>query len=1408
MSRFTRPPFYKPSPFDIPRPVHPLSPPETEVTADSLPPMNIVPRDMGSYADVGASSSHTRVDSTDNYQVAGVELQTPNGRFRRPSNLAYLHSGSLRGDLRLPRSATRWLVMVIPPPPISREHGSGIFLNAPARASHGVLLPLLPSLSGQLTAIAREFSFPSTTGICVYLQILEGGMQFTSRISDESWPILWGSAFDEKQSMTTMGGLPIAGRIEFDLDLRKARWFDMWLSSLKNTADAVPSVPASLAPGHRREESRTTFDQTEDSAVDDISVTIQRKVPAIRHVPRKLSLLDRIDIATPKASSRPASRAALSPTDADQPRLVLSPVVQTPTAVPVAVEDEEPETATQRVDVEKKVEKWRASSSFAKSPLVASTGQISLDPANMPNNQPLDDTPTIAAADGLEPLNLDDFTWSISSAGPFSADLIDANPLYADSLRAPSVHLDGRLEGSVCLTPTTCTSFGPPDYDVFSPVASLISRLPSPDLAARQWEDAPPTPSTATSWGAPLEWPESPAYSFRAPSVDIAARHFESRPATPSTATSWGAPLEWPDSPASSFRAPSVDLGARQFGSRPATPSTATSWGAPLEWPPSPVSPFRVHTPGVGNMFFDNEHEENTLLDRGRALRSYGAGDDEPRASLDDDSNSRQVSRPWKFVWPYCKASAPGSVQGVSTRIEPTYPCLSIYPAVYPHFDLYPAPAASHNVADEQPPHKHVSHASVASARSRNVSPWQHVWPYQKVTNNVVRPITIRLEAKYPSFDIYPTVYPHFDLYPAKPPACGTSREVVIKLESKYPTFSIYPALYPSFEIYPGHVVEAQPNPLETTSVHLKPSYPCIQPYSAVYPYFDLYPEVSVGVLISGSRQPPRKQAPHSHAEVAVKRPASPWKHVWPYQRTGDITRPIQTRLEPGYPTISLYPAVYPYFDLYPSRPCVNGSSKEIDVKLSTRYPAFSIYPAVYPAFEIYPGYVVEAQRNPQELLSVKLPASYPSFEIYSPAYPHLVIYPEYGDSGKRSGSSHSPNVPNEVRGPAKPAIVAKRSVSVTLKPSYPHLEIYSPVYPNLRVYPSLSSLSLEKDVSNICEARYPNFDIYPAVYPYFDIYRSGSASTSEYWREAPRVELNAKYPVIDTYALVYPFFDIYKSGQTSDPTPLTTKLSTKLEAKYPAFDIYPAVYPHLELYPSVQAATLSSPRRRARRSHQELVELVHAQAQRSASRVLRIPRISISSHSMRRRPRRSHKELVGLVFPPQSNPEKPRIRTSMLPTSPRDASRILPQSARPSGIPTRPSEIRRTNSLGRSTMSSSFRPSGVSGVSRSFSLRTLASVREENPANRPLTERLTQIPERKHMKRDSIVLERARHWGAPAGSKPLVPTNDSPHVTMNDLAEFPMPPLPPLPNVPNGRPASSVNRPIAKLDKTKFPFR
>jgi hypothetical protein len=101
---------------------------------------------------------------------------------RRTSTLAY-RTTPLRDPARERSIAhlSRWLVVVVPPEALLPH------LGGPAvRASQGTLMPLLPTLYAQLTAIAREFSFPSAVGLCLYLHINEHGLVLTPRSGSDA----------------------------------------------------------------------------------------------------------------------------------------------------------------------------------------------------------------------------------------------------------------------------------------------------------------------------------------------------------------------------------------------------------------------------------------------------------------------------------------------------------------------------------------------------------------------------------------------------------------------------------------------------------------------------------------------------------------------------------------------------------------------------------------------------------------------------------------------------------------------------------------------------------------------------------------------------------------------------------------------------------------------------------------------------------------------------------------------------------------------------------------------------------------------------------------------------------------------------------------------------------------------
>jgi len=88
-------------------------------------------------------------------------------------------------------------VIVIPPPemPTTALPRSA---SAPTLARRGTLLPLYPTLGGQLYAIAREYGLPSVGGISLYL-VDDGNGNDGPRIGDSTWAALWSGFFDEEE---------------------------------------------------------------------------------------------------------------------------------------------------------------------------------------------------------------------------------------------------------------------------------------------------------------------------------------------------------------------------------------------------------------------------------------------------------------------------------------------------------------------------------------------------------------------------------------------------------------------------------------------------------------------------------------------------------------------------------------------------------------------------------------------------------------------------------------------------------------------------------------------------------------------------------------------------------------------------------------------------------------------------------------------------------------------------------------------------------------------------------------------------------------------------------------------------------------------------------------------------------
>lgn len=582
------------------------------------------------------------------------------------------------------------------------------------------------------------------------MHVNEGGVLYTPRISEESWGVLWGHLFDPNAPGPS-GGLPISGRIEFDIgrfrnrlaspsladtqfiDVAKARWYDSWVSaSRRETASVASLSPTHVASMHRCQESKTTV-SLED--VQEQSQPVANAKTRTGYTPKRLSLVKRLDLAKsspPMPLSIPVQASETTSASMPEPHPTPHPLTKGTGLSPI-VQDEVP---FHREEIDNRVNSWRASATF-ETKLLTSTGQVSLDPVNMPNTLSLGHP----AADDDEirsEIDPEDYSWSVTSAGP---------PSVLDSLtstsshRVPSVHMDRRAIGSVPLTPETCTSWGPEDCDPLSAVSSQF-RLPSPDLGQRNLEYCPMTPTTATSWGPPSEYPPSPdpesqwLYYYRAPSLDLGQRVGWSRPVTPSTATSWGPPSEYPPSPPlesqwAYYRPPSVDLGRRAEGSRPVTPSTATSWGPPEEWPPTPTTLSRVSTPDAAQQRFSFVGEVGGAAPRTEVIAPSSPAPWNlvwPYLMLEEQTIKPQQPTPWEFVWPYLKLGEKKSESQAPVPWKYVWPYLTSSEVIK---------------YQESTPWKYVWPylTSIEEMKYQESAPWSCVWPYLSQAMSLSGPV-------------------------------------------------------------------------------------------------------------------------------------------------------------------------------------------------------------------------------------------------------------------------------------------------------------------------------------------------------------------------------------------------------------------------------------------------------------------------------------------------------------------------------------------------------------------------------------------------------------------------------------------------------------------------------------------
>ncbi|CAD6937041.1 unnamed protein product [Tilletia laevis] len=146
-------------------------------------------------------------------------------------------------------ASERYFITVVPPPDFPSDSGA---------ARRGTLVPLYPSLSSQLYAIARELSLPSIGGIALYL-LDDGEGNPGPRVGDRSWNGLWKRHFEQEEAER----MAVQAHRDAQVDeVRRiaARSDASWASRLSKRP-AVPRADVS-STGPRSVEANSTAPQT------------------------------------------------------------------------------------------------------------------------------------------------------------------------------------------------------------------------------------------------------------------------------------------------------------------------------------------------------------------------------------------------------------------------------------------------------------------------------------------------------------------------------------------------------------------------------------------------------------------------------------------------------------------------------------------------------------------------------------------------------------------------------------------------------------------------------------------------------------------------------------------------------------------------------------------------------------------------------------------------------------------------------------------------------------------------------------------------------------------------------------------------------------------------------------------
>ncbi|KAF8558750.1 hypothetical protein OG21DRAFT_1481073 [Imleria badia] len=1183
----------------------PLSPPDTDRDSSHMHPLS---SSVNPTADFGMNSA------------SGHLLGAAPGRTRfqprRTSTLSYQNSG--RRDLhdRSYSRSPRNLVVVIPPPdlPLNQEQLGNVLAMGPRhRLSQGILMPLFPSMFGQLNAIAREYNFPSTVGLCLYLHINENGLMMTPRISDDSWQYLFGHLFDGRPPSEGQQ-LPIGGSIEFDIDLNKARWFDAWVSgTLRESEQVFPPVVTSQASLEAQWWGESQTIKLEEQPGEDqwnASGFTNSRPETLRNLPKKLSLLDRLELHGVHLPSKSQDHPDSPPTHGTY---ASSPILQS--AIPLVAES----------DLKRRVNSWKAitalhpvsmAETYQPAPDVGvSIGVTTMDEYALEGNF-------------RKAVSVDDFLWSVSSAGPRSP--ATESPITAS--RPSSVHLDRRAKGTVSLIPTTMTSWGPTD-DEYHTLVSSATRLPSPDMGERMIEDVmAPRPravwGNSFGWRSAMTWKLVYPYSFVQTKPAIRAQLQDSNGLVPQYPNLVIYPTVGSQSDTQS---------PHNVFERSKSPQSV--WGSSFGWQ-------RAVT-------WRKVYPYSTVTAQSLApVQLRGAGGLESKYP---------ILCIYPTIHPACSleedVSQPVSVMlNESSKLLTCHPTLVIYPAVYPHFDIYP-----------------VVLEDVKTKRS------------SQVDTNIYS--LGCMSTLYPSLVIYPAVYPHFDLYPKALQVTEPlmSKEVEVRLSNvscltaEYHSMSIYPGAYPYLEIYPTRDMRRQAS---GEGVAWGISFGWL----AAKTWFQVYP-LHAGSVTTKRRVDDQSRSisrsgneSSATADIVIRKQAfwgssfgwknaATWRAVWPtpYVGTHANVSPVffhlgqQSDSSSKYPYLVIYPAAYPHIDIYPppagiakveeSQPTKANQS---NVNLIPHYPNLIIYPAVYPHLDLYPAFAraftaVERGKGESNLRRrriqmwraktaaqaglVELLANNQIWKVDEPLQLDLADYAWSRTSeGPRTSPLvllDTPSIPGSVHidrrlqgsvlrtpstattwGPQDDGWYSeidsiKRLPSPDLGqrvledveniefppqlwhmqavfvPEYPHLVIYPVAYPHFELYPTWANApSFKNQVTETPNSNsYPALDIYPAVYPHFNIYpvihpriEIPSNTISNVRHEQVEVRLASLYPNFNIYHACYPYnLDyIYPFVNVNVNATESTQVPIEPSRGYPLLVVYPPVYPFIIPYPDL----------------------------------------------------------------------------------------------------------------------------------------------------------------------------------------------------------------------------------------------